>query len=61
MIKVYYYVCEDAEEVEGDEAEHRPVLRARGEEVRDAGFAAVVDGVEVRALGGRGGVRAVGE
>jgi hypothetical protein len=65
LVEVDYDVCEDAEEVEGDEAEDGPVLGARGEEVRDFGFAAVVDDLEaaaaglerlVVAVGGRGGV-----
>ncbi len=49
MVEVDDDVGEDAEEVEGDEAEDCPVLRARGEEVRDARLAARVEGFEAAA------------
>ena len=49
MVEVYDDVGEDAEEVEGNEAEDCPVLRARGEEVRNAGLAAGVEGFEAGA------------
>lgn len=58
MVEVYDDVCEDAEEVEGDETQDCPVLCTRGEKVRDTGFAAFVDGLEAAATGG--GVVSVG-
>ena len=60
MVEVYDYVGEDAEEVEGDEAQDRPVLGTRGEEVRDFRLAAVVDEFEATVSSGVGGVVAVG-
>jgi hypothetical protein len=49
LVEVYDDVGEDAEEVEGNEAEDCPVLRARGEELRNAGLAAGVEGFEAGA------------
>jgi hypothetical protein len=43
LIQIYDYVCEDTEEIEGDETENCVVLGARGEEGFDAGAADVVD------------------
>ncbi len=61
MVEVDDYVGEDAEQVEGDEAQDRPVLGARGEKVGNLGLAAVVDGLKVAASRGVGGVHAVGD
>lgn len=59
MVEVDYDVCEDAKEVEGDEAENCPVLGARREKVRDLGFAASVEKIEAAAAGLEGLVDAV--
>ena len=59
MVEVYDYVGEDAEKVEGDEAQDGPVLGARGEEIGDLRLAAIVDELQATASRGAGGVVAV--
>jgi len=61
LVEVDDYVGEDAEQVEGDEAQDRPVLGARGEKVGNLRLAAVVDGLKAAASRGVGGVHAVGD
>jgi len=61
LVEVYDYVGEDAEEVEGDEAQDCPVLGARGEEVGDLRLAAVVDDLEATVSRGVGRVSSVGD